>query len=84
MVMSKKREVTFCKFPSFEAAHSEDACMHQESENFWDATMRLLDMWFVMHGLDAEAQRIDRSVFIKREAPWVSGEADVFGKDFDT
>ena len=83
IIMVEEKKIIFKQFSSFEEAEAACSSVDHTGDNFWDASMRLLDMWFLMRGLDPEKQRIDRSVFIKTTAPWSEPGANVYGKDFN-
>jgi hypothetical protein len=42
----------------------------------WDATFEILENWFVLHGLDPKAQRVNRTRVEKRLPPWLGGPAN--------
>lgn len=74
--MTPKREVTITKKSFGEDVESEQIEFWQAQgvSAIWNATFEILDTWFLVRGLDPSSQRIDRSVFEKRKAPWIEPE----------
>ncbi len=80
----ERKGITLTKLDRFDSLEEESAATELTKASFWERSFQLLDLWFLMRGLDPEKQRIDRSQLIQKIHPWLAHDAEGKAQDIDS